>query len=59
MSPLYSFFCEKCVKYFELIIPLKNYNTEVECKYCGEKLRKLFAPCFISKVPGGLQNHHE
>jgi putative FmdB family regulatory protein len=56
--PMYAYSCDKCKKIFELVIPLEHYDKDVDCKYCAEKLRKIFTPCFISRVPGGLQNHH-
>jgi len=57
--PMYFYHCDQCNKGFELIVPLSKYDEDIECKYCGDTLRKIFTPCFISKVPGGLQNHHE
>jgi len=47
---LYSYYCEKCGKYFELLVPLKYYNMEIKCKYCGKVLQKLItAPMFRIK----------
>jgi putative FmdB family regulatory protein len=45
--PLYVYHCSKCMKVFELIIPLSKYNEPVKCKYCGTDLEKFFTPCLI------------
>ena len=45
--PLYSYSCKKCEKYFEVIIPLKDCEDDVHCKYCGEKLQKLIMPVMV------------
>jgi putative FmdB family regulatory protein len=42
--PLYSFVCDKCRKYFEAIVPLKDYDKDVPCPYCKKKLKKLMNP---------------
>ena len=47
MSPLYIYFCSHCNKGFELIVPLSKYDEDIECKYCGKKLVKVFSPCMI------------
>jgi putative FmdB family regulatory protein len=38
--PLYSYICTKCNKYFEILIPLKDYDKDILCKYCSKKLKK-------------------
>ena len=42
--PLYNFICKYCEKYFEAIIPLKDYGKDVKCPYCKKKLTKLINP---------------
>jgi putative FmdB family regulatory protein len=42
--PLYSYLCNKCGKYFEIIIPLKDCDKEVECPHCKENLKKILMP---------------
>jgi putative FmdB family regulatory protein len=48
--PLYQYWCKKCLKYMEAIIPLIDSDKEIECPHCGEKMRKLLsAPYFTIK----------
>ena len=42
--PLYLLSCKKCEKLWELIIRLSDYDKDVECPECGEKLKRLVTP---------------
>lgn len=42
--PLYVFRCKHCEKLWELLIKLKDFDKEVECPECGEKLTRLMCP---------------
>jgi putative FmdB family regulatory protein len=42
---LYSYWCKHCQKYFEILVPLKDCDMEIKCKYCGKVLRKLVTSC--------------
>ncbi|NBU33454.1 zinc ribbon domain-containing protein [bacterium] len=32
--PIYTFFCEKCKKKYELVCRIKDYNDAAPCEYC-------------------------
>jgi len=42
--PIYVFECKKCVKLWELLIKLDDFDKEVECPDCKEKLKRLMCP---------------
>ena len=45
--PLYQYWCEKCDKGYEVLIPLARYDEEVKCPHCDKTLQKIFSPCMI------------
>ena len=46
--PIHDFYCAKCSKLFEIIVPLSKTNKAVKCPYCKKKLKKgLSAPKVI------------
>lgn len=48
--PLYIYYCKKCKKGFELIIPLSQADDKISCKYCKKRLKKIVtAPYFTIK----------
>jgi putative FmdB family regulatory protein len=45
--PLYVYRCHKCKKMFEVIVPLKDYEKKLPCKYCRKQMEKIIMPvCF-------------
>ena len=42
--PLYLFSCKKCEKLWELLVRLDDYDKDIECPECGEKLKRLVTP---------------
>jgi len=38
--PMHDYTCDKCKKRFEIIVPLKDNDKEIPCKYCGRPLKK-------------------
>lgn len=45
--PLYDYYCPNCNKRFEVILPLKDSDVQLECKYCGQVMEKIIcAPMF-------------
>ena len=42
--PLYDYCCDKCQKRFEIIVPLKDVDKEIPCKYCDKPLKKIMSP---------------
>ena len=45
--PLYTYFCERCMKKFEVVVSLERSQEPVRCKYCGEEMIKVMdAPMF-------------
>jgi putative FmdB family regulatory protein len=42
--PLYVYKCDKCKKVFEILIPLKDSDKVVDCRYCEKPLEKLMTP---------------
>jgi putative FmdB family regulatory protein len=49
--PLYIYVCEKCMKKFEVIVPLEQYDKKIPCKYCNKELVKKLSPVYF-KVRG-------
>ena len=39
--PLYDYYCEKCGKYFEILVSIDRSSRPIFCKYCREELKKL------------------
>jgi len=44
LVPLYVLSCKKCEKLWELLIKLNDFDKDVECPECGEKLNRLMTP---------------
>ena len=42
--PLYVFRCKHCEKLWELLIKLNDFDKEVLCPECGQKLHRLMCP---------------
>ena len=42
--PLYDFFCDKCNKLIEAIVPLKDHDKPLNCPHCGSKLERIIMP---------------
>lgn len=42
--PLYVFRCKHCEKLWELLIKLNDFDKEVLCPECGQKLQRLMCP---------------
>lgn len=53
--PLYEYFCEQCLKRYEVLIKLADYDEEkdkIKCPHCEQPVIKLLsAPYF--KISGG------
>lgn len=45
--PLFDFVCGKCLKKYEIIIPLKEMDKKVKCPHCKKELKKIMAPVFF------------
>ncbi len=45
--PLYDYVCKTCKKHFEIIVPLKDFDKKIKCKYCGKKLEKKISSVFF------------
>lgn len=43
---LYVYTCDECEKFFEMLIPLKDFEEteEIECPKCGKKIRRIMCP---------------
>jgi putative FmdB family regulatory protein len=39
--PLYDYVCQNCEKHFEAIVPLKEWDKQQKCKYCGDVLIRI------------------
>ena len=37
--PLYEYYCLDCMKIFEIIKKLKDFDKPVKCPYCGKELK--------------------
>ena len=48
VMPLHDFVCGKCLKRYEIIIPLKEMDKKVKCPHCKKELKKIMAPVFFS-----------
>lgn len=48
--PLYDFCCDKCIKVYEVFVPLKQLHDEIRCPVCGELLVRLFSAPKLIKV---------
>lgn len=42
--PIYLWSCVKCEKLWELMVKLKDFDKEIECPECGEKMKRLVTP---------------
>jgi putative FmdB family regulatory protein len=42
--PLYTYHCKECVKIYELLIKLEDYDEIVVCPECGKVMDKLITP---------------
>ena len=50
IMPLYVYYCRKCMKVYEAIVPLKDWDKPVKCPHCEEEMKKQPAPVmFIIK----------
>ena len=52
--PLYDFYCKNCLKRYEIIIKLANFEDKkkASCPHCGEKLQEIIhPPCFRVAAP--------
>ena len=48
---LYDYWCEKCKKHFEIIIPMEHSDSTVPCKYCKKDLKKLLSAPYFHTPP--------
>jgi len=46
--PLYNYYFLDCEKTYEVIVPLKEYGTKVECPKCKKDLKKHITPVHLS-----------
>ena len=46
--PLYTYWCKKCEKLYEVMIKLKDYGTEVKCPHCKKETEKIITPVRFS-----------
>lgn len=46
--PLYTYWCKKCEKLYEVMIKLKDYGTEVKCPHCKKTTEKIITPVRFS-----------
>ncbi len=46
--PLYIFSCKKCERLWELLVKLADFDKEIECPECGEKVQRLMTPVRFS-----------
>ena len=56
--PIYEYFCRKCQKEFELMLPICDMDKKALCPDCGGKGERLVSPCasklgFYVRVPEG------
>jgi len=48
--PLYTYTCKECLKYYELLVKLKDADKEIKCPHCDKPLKKqMDAPYFTIK----------
>ena len=44
MSPLFAYLCPKCLKGYEMMVPLEKTDKPVKCPKCKKKMRKIITP---------------
>lgn len=42
--PLFCYLCTKCLKGYEIIVPLEKVGKPVKCPKCKKKLKQIITP---------------
>lgn len=44
MSPLFAYVCSKCLKVYEMMVPLDKTGEDIKCPKCRKKMKKIITP---------------
>jgi putative FmdB family regulatory protein len=50
LMPLQDYFCKKCAKAYEIIVPLVKTDDKIKCPHCRRNLTKHISPPKTIKI---------